>query len=51
MTREKKIRELTPMELRGDGARESAVSAIVKKVKKGVAFVRTGPNTFGHKSR
>jgi hypothetical protein len=31
--------------------RGSAVSAIAKKVKEGVAFVRTGPNTFGLKSR
>ena len=29
--------------------RGSAVSAISKKVKEGVAFVRTGPNTFGLK--
>ena len=29
--------------------RESMVSALSKKVKKGVAFVRTGPNTFGLK--
>jgi hypothetical protein len=27
--------------------RESLVSALTKKVKKGVAFVRTAPNTFG----
>ena len=31
--------------------RESVVSALTKKVKKGVAFVRTGPNTFGIKGR
>jgi len=31
--------------------RESVVSALTKKVKKGVAFVRTGPNTFGIKER
>ena len=31
--------------------RESIVSALTKKVKKGVAFVRTGPNTFGLKGR
>ena len=31
--------------------RESMVSALTKKVKKGVAFVRTGPNTFGLKGR
>ena len=31
--------------------RESAVSALTKKVRKGVAFVRTGPNTFGIKER
>ena len=31
--------------------RESMVSALTKKVKKGVAFVRTGPNTFGIKGR
>ena len=30
--------------------RGSVVSAIAKKVNKGVAFVRTGPNTFGLKS-
>ena len=29
--------------------RESVVSALTKKVRKGVAFVRTGPNTFGVK--
>ena len=29
--------------------RGSAVSAIAKKVKEGVTFVRTGPNTFGLK--
>lgn len=29
--------------------RESMVSAISKKVKKGVAFIRTGPNMFGLK--
>jgi hypothetical protein len=27
--------------------RESVVSALTKKVKKGVTFVRTAPNTFG----
>jgi hypothetical protein len=27
--------------------RESIVSALTKKVKKGVTFVRTAPNTFG----
>ncbi len=31
--------------------RESVVSALTKKVKKGVAFVRTGPNIFGLKDR
>ena len=31
--------------------RESAVSALTKKVKKGRTFVRTGPNTFGLKER
>ena len=31
--------------------RESIVSALTKKVRKGVAFVRTGPNTFGIKER
>jgi hypothetical protein len=31
--------------------RESMVSALSKKVKKGVTFVRTGPNTFGLKGR
>ena len=31
--------------------RESAVSALTKKVKKGRVFVRTGPNTFGLKER
>jgi hypothetical protein len=31
--------------------RESVVSALTKKVRKGVAFVRTGPNTFGLKER
>jgi hypothetical protein len=31
--------------------RESVVSALTKKVKKGVAFIRTGPNTFGIKDR
>ena len=31
--------------------RESVVSAITKKVKKGVAFVRVGPNTFGLKGQ
>jgi hypothetical protein len=31
--------------------RESLVSALTKKVKKGVTFVRTGPNTFGLKGR
>lgn len=30
--------------------RESVVSALTKKVRKGVAFVRTGPNTFGLKA-
>ena len=29
--------------------RESMVSAMSKKVKKGVAFIRTGPNTFALK--
>ena len=29
--------------------RESMVSAMSKKVKKGVTFIRTGPNTFGLK--
>ena len=31
--------------------RESMVSALSKKVRKGVTFVRTGPNTFGLKGR
>ena len=31
--------------------RESMVSALSKKVKKGVTFVRSGPNTFGLKRR
>ena len=31
--------------------RESMVSALSKKVKKGATFVRTGPNTFGLKGR
>ena len=31
--------------------RESVVSALTKKVKKGVAFVRTGPNVFGIKEK
>lgn len=31
--------------------RESVVSALTKKVKKGALFVRTGPNTFGLKGR
>jgi hypothetical protein len=31
--------------------RESIVSALTKKVKKGALFVRTGPNTFGLKGR
>lgn len=29
--------------------RESVVSALIKKLKKGAPFVRTGPNTFGLK--
>ncbi|MFA7061618.1 MAG: HTH domain-containing protein [Pedobacter sp.] len=29
--------------------RESVVSALTKKIKKGVTFIRTGPNTFGLK--
>lgn len=29
--------------------RESLVSALTKKVKKGATFIRTGPNTFGLK--
>jgi hypothetical protein len=29
--------------------RESVVSALIKKLKKGYPFVRTGPNTFGLK--
>jgi hypothetical protein len=29
--------------------RESVVSALTKKVKKGDTFIRTGPNTFGLK--
>ena len=29
--------------------RESMVSALSKKVKKGMTFIRTGPNTFGLK--
>jgi len=29
--------------------RESAVSALTKKVKKGTTFIRTAPNTFGLK--
>jgi hypothetical protein len=31
--------------------RESAVSALTKKVKKGATFIRTAPNTFGLKER
>ena len=31
--------------------RESMVSALTKKVKKGVMFVRTGPNIFGLKEQ
>ena len=31
--------------------REPVVSALTKKVKKGVAFVRAAPNTFGLKGR
>jgi hypothetical protein len=31
--------------------RESMVSALTKKVKKGVGFVRTGPNIFGLRGR
>jgi hypothetical protein len=31
--------------------RESMVSALTKKVKKGVMFVRTGPNIFGLKGQ
>lgn len=31
--------------------RESVVSALTKKVKKGAAFVRTGPNIFGLKEQ
>ncbi len=31
--------------------RESIVSALTKKVKRGALFVRTGPNTFGLKGR
>lgn len=31
--------------------RESVVSALTKKVKKGVTFVRTGPNSFGLKEQ
>lgn len=31
--------------------RESIVSALTKKVRKGALFVRTGPNTFGLKGR
>ena len=31
--------------------RESMVSALTKKVKKGVGFVRTGPNIFGLKGQ
>ena len=31
--------------------RESMVSALTKKVKKGVMFVRTGPNVFGLKGQ
>jgi hypothetical protein len=36
---------------RVDLDRESIVSALTKKVKKGAMFVRTGPNTFGLKGR
>jgi hypothetical protein len=36
---------------RVDLDRESIVSALTKKVKKGALFVRTGPNTFGLKGR
>jgi hypothetical protein len=31
--------------------RESVVSALTKKVRKGEIFVRTGPNTYGLKDR
>jgi hypothetical protein len=31
--------------------RESVVSAMIKKVKKGSTFVRTGPNTFSLKGK
>ena len=31
--------------------RESVVSALTKKVRKGEVFVRTGPNTYGLKDR
>jgi hypothetical protein len=31
--------------------RESMVSALTKKVRKGVGFVRTGPNIFGLKEQ
>lgn len=31
--------------------RESVVSALTKKVKKGMTFIRTGPNIFGLKVR
>jgi hypothetical protein len=31
--------------------RESVVSALTKKIQKGVIFVRTGPNTFGLKGQ
>ena len=31
--------------------RESVVSALTKKIRKGETFVRTGPNTYGLKDR
>jgi hypothetical protein len=31
--------------------RESVVSALTKKVRKGEVFVRTGPNTYGLKDK
>ena len=45
------IMRLAKEQYGADLDRESIVSALTKKVKKGVAFVRTGPNTFGIKEK
>ena len=45
------IMRLAKEQYGADLDRESIVSALTKKVRKGVAFVRTGPNTFGIKGR